>query len=59
MGGASGQSATDRGGASQIPINEMPKSEKINFYFRDMLRIYPDQISIVIKSFQDWAKQFK
>jgi len=59
MVGPHGEPAADRGGTSEIPIGEMPKSEKINFYFRDVLRVYPEQIAVIIKSFEDWARQFK
>jgi hypothetical protein len=59
MDSANGQPAADSRGAGKIPIEEMPKTEKINFYFRDILRVYPEQIPLVIKSFQDWARQWE
>jgi hypothetical protein len=59
MDGANSQPAANSGGSSEIPIEEMPKTEKINFYFRDILRVYPEQIPLIIKSFQDWARQWE
>jgi hypothetical protein len=47
------QSSADSIRTSKTPI------EKVDFHFNDILRVYPEQISLVITSFQDWARQFK
>jgi len=59
MDGEYGEPAADSVGSGKIPLDKMPKSEKIDFHFNDILRVYPDQIPMIIKSFEDWARQFK
>jgi hypothetical protein len=57
-----GEQTADSIGAGEIPVNSLaglPRGEKVDFHFNDILRVFPDQIPHIIRSFESWAKQWK
>lgn len=54
-----GQSAIDNGREAAQIIEAIPKNERIDFDIGDIIRARPEQIPDIIKSYNEWAAQWK